>query len=82
MIRVICVLARVAPCDVHLARGEINDEGGDRAFTIHRVNADDVVVADRVRQVHMILLDCLQRLDRVRRILAKQTVRAEITHAG
>ena len=71
MIRVIRVLAGIAPCDVHLARGQVNDERGDRAFTIHRVNADDVVVTDRIRQVHVILLDRLQRFDRVRGVLAQ-----------
>lgn len=59
MIRVIRILARITPRDVHLAGGQVNDESADRAFTVQRVNTGDVVVADRIGQVHMILLDRL-----------------------
>lgn len=65
------VLARVAPGDAHLARGQVDDQRGNGALAVHRVDAGDVVIANGVRQVHMILLDRLQGLDRMGRVLAQ-----------
>ena len=60
MIRVIRILAGIAPGDVHLARSHINDHRADCAFAVERIDSLDVMVADRVRQVDMILLDRLK----------------------
>ena len=65
MIGMIRILARVAPGDVHLTRGQIDHHGRDRALAIKGVDACNIVVADRIRQVDMILLDRLQRFDRM-----------------
>ena len=66
MIRVICVLTRITPDNVHLARSQIDDQCGDSALAIKRIDTCNVMVADRVRQVNVILLDRLQGFDRVR----------------
>lgn len=81
MIRVIRVLAGIAPGNVHLARRQVDDHRADRALAVERIGPLDVMVADRVRQVDVVLLDRLQRLDRMLRALAQQAVRAEIAHA-
>ncbi len=60
MIRVISILTWIPPGDVHLARGQVNDHGGDRIFPIERIDAVNVVIANRVRQIDMILLDRLK----------------------
>ena len=65
MIGVICIFTWVAPCDMHLAHGQVNDHGVDGLFAVKRVKAFDVVIADRIRNVDMILLDGLQALDGV-----------------
>ena len=59
MIHMIRVLARVPPGDVHLAGGQVHDHCVNDTLTIHRVDALDVVIADRVGQVDMIFLNCL-----------------------
>ena len=63
MIRMIRILAWIPPGDVHLAGRQIDHHGGDGALAIHGVNAFNVVIADRVRQVDMILLNGLQCFD-------------------
>ena len=59
MISVIGVLAGIAPANAHFARRQINDHGVDGFFAVERVGPLDVVIADRVWQVDMILLDGL-----------------------
>lgn len=70
MIRMICILAGIAPGDVHLAGGQVNDEGADGAFAVKRVNTFDIVVADRVWQVDVVFLNALQGFDRMFRALS------------
>ena len=65
MIRVIGILAWIAPGYVHFTRCQVNDEGCDRAFAVHRVDALDIVIANGIWQVDMVLLDPLERLDRM-----------------
>ena len=59
MIGVIRILAWIPPGDVHLAGGQVNHHRGNGALAIHGVDAFDVVIADRVRQVDVILLNGL-----------------------
>ena len=59
------ILARVAPGNVHLARRQIDDHRRDGALAVQRIDTLDIMIADRVRQIDMILLDGLQRLDRM-----------------
>ena len=66
MIGMICILAGIAPADVHLACRQINDHGVDGFLAIEWVGTIDVVIANRVWQINMIFLDSLQSLDRVR----------------
>ena len=63
MIGVVRVLAWISPGNVHLPGSQINDHGRDGAFAIQGIDAIDIVVANRVRQVDVIFLDRLQRLD-------------------
>ena len=60
VVGMIRILAGIAPGDVHLTRGNVNDHGGNRVFAVQGVYAFDVMVANRIRQVDMILLDGLQ----------------------
>ena len=57
------ILTGIAPDDVHFSRGQINDHGVDGLFAVQRIGPFDGMVTDRVRQVDMILLNCLQGLD-------------------
>ena len=60
MIHMIRVLARIPPCDAHLAGGQVDDHRIDGALTIHWVDAFDVVITtDRVWQVNVGLLNSL-----------------------
>ena len=70
-IHMIRVLAWVSPSDAHLARGQVDHQRGNGALAVHRVDTGDVVIANGVRQIHMILLDRLQGLDRMGRVLAQ-----------
>ena len=63
MISVIGVLTGVSPGDVHLTRRNVNDHGGDRVLAVQRIDAFDVMVADRIRQIDVILLDGLHGFD-------------------
>ena len=71
MISMIRILTGVAPGNVHLAGGQIYDHRGNGALAVQGIDACNVVIADRVRQIDMILLDRLQGLDRVCRILSQ-----------
>jgi len=71
MIGVIRVLARVTPANVHLARAQVNHHGIDGFLAIERVRPFDSVVADRIREIDMILLNDLQGLDGMRLALAQ-----------
>ena len=57
------ILAGVAPGNVHLAGSQIDDPRGDGALAVEGIDTCNIMIADRVRQVDMILLDCLQGLD-------------------
>ena len=59
MIRVIGILAWVAPGDVHFTRRQVNDHSRDRILTVKRIDSVDVVIANGVRQIDMVLLDRL-----------------------
>ena len=59
MIRVICVFARVSPGDVHFARGQVDDQCADGLFAVKRIEAFDVVIADRVGDIDMVFLNGL-----------------------
>ena len=59
MIGVIRILAGIAPANVHFARRQIDDHGVDGFFAVERIGPLDVVVADRVRQVDVVLLNGL-----------------------
>ena len=80
MIRVIRVLARIAPADVHLARSQVNHQGVDGFLTVERVRPFDGMVANRVREVDMILLNGLQGFDGMRLALAQQAIGTEISN--
>ena len=71
MIRVICILARITPADVHLARRQVNHHGVDGFLAVERVRPFDGVITDRIREVNMILLNDLQGLDGMRLALAQ-----------
>ena len=71
MIGMIRILAGVTPGNVHLAGSQIYDHRGDGTLAVEGIDAGDVVIADRVRQVDMILLDCLHGLDRMGRVLSE-----------
>ena len=60
MIRMIGILAGIAPGDMHLPGGQIDDQGRDGALTIQWIDAYNIVIADRVRQIDVILLNRLQ----------------------
>ncbi len=59
------VLARIAPADMHLTRGQINDHGVDGFFPVERIRPFDGMIANRIREVDVILLNGLQSLDRM-----------------
>ena len=63
MICMIRILTRIPPGNVHLAGSQIDHHGSDGALAIHGINACNVVIADRVWQVDVILLNGLQGLD-------------------
>lgn len=65
MICVVHVLARVAPGDVHLTRGQVNDQRADGLLAVERIGPLNVMVADRVRHVDMVFLNGLQALNSV-----------------
>jgi len=69
MIRGICILAGIAPSNVHLTHIQVNHHGIDGLLAVKRI-AFNVVIANRVRNVDMILLDGLQTLDSVFVVLA------------
>ena len=60
MIGMIRVLTWIPPGDVHFAGGQVDDHGRDRALPVERIDAVNIVITDRVRQIDMILLDRLQ----------------------
>ena len=66
MIRMIRVLARVSPGDIHLAGGQVNDHGRDGTLTVKWIDTIDVVITYGIRQIDMILLDRLHGLNTVR----------------
>ena len=59
MIRVIRVLARVAPADVHLTRRQVNHQGVDGFLAVERIRPFDGMIADRIREIDVILLNGL-----------------------
>ena len=63
MICVICILAGIAPGDVHFAGSQVDYQRVDGFLAVKRVKAFDIVIADRVRNINMILLNGLQTLD-------------------
>lgn len=63
MIGMIRILAGVAPGNVHFAGSQIDDHRGDGALAVEGIDTCNIMIADRVRQVDVILLDCLQGLD-------------------
>ena len=69
MIRVIRVLARISPGDMHFTRGQVDYQGRDRVLTVKGIDPIDVVITDGIRQIDMILLDRLQRLNVVSGVL-------------
>ena len=69
MVCVIRVLTGIATGDVHLTRGQVDHQGRDRVLPVEWVDPIDVVVANGIRQVDMILLNRLQRLDVMSRVL-------------
>ena len=81
MISVICILAGVPPCNMHFSGSKIDHHGRDGILPVKRINACDIMVTDRVRQIDMILLDRLQGLDRMRRVLSQQAIGTEIAYA-
>ena len=80
MVGVEAVLTGIAPADVHLARRQIDHQGADGLLAIQGIGPLDGVIADRIGQVDVILLDRLQRLDGVCRVLAEQAVGPEVAH--
>jgi len=62
----IYVLAGITPRNMHLARSQIDHQCSDRALTVHGIDASYIMVADRVRQIDVVLLNGLQRLDGMR----------------
>lgn len=60
MICMIRILAGISPGNMHLTRGQVDDQGRDRVLTVQRIDPFDIVVADRIRQIDVVLLDCLQ----------------------
>ena len=60
MVGMIRILTGIPPGNMHFAGGQVDHHGGDGALTIHWINASNVVIADRVWQVYMILLNGLQ----------------------
>ena len=65
MISMIRILAGIAPGNMHLACSQVDDHRGDCALAVRGIDTLNVVIADRVRQVDMVLLDRLQGLDRM-----------------
>ena len=65
------VLAGISPGNMHLAQVQIDHQRGDRVLPVERIDAFDVVIADRVRQVDMVFLDRLQGLDGMGGILSQ-----------
>ena len=59
MVRMIRILARVPPGNMHLARRQIDHHGSDGSLAVEGIDACNIVIADRVRQVDVILLDSL-----------------------
>ena len=81
MVCMVGILTWITPRNMHFAGSQIDNQSGDRTFTIHRVNTGNIVIADRVRQIDMVLLDGLQGLDGVGAALAQQTIGPEIPDA-
>ena len=71
MVGMIRVLAGIPPGNMHFTRGEIDHHGRDGVFPVKGINACDIMITDRVRQVNMILLDRLQGLDSMRGVLSQ-----------
>ena len=65
MIRMIRILTRISPGNMHFTRGQIDDHCRDRVLAIERVYPINIVIANGVRQVDMIFLDGLQRMNRM-----------------
>ena len=65
MIRMVRILARVAPADVHLARRQVNDQRSDGHLAIQWVAVFDGMVTDRIGQIYVIFLNGLQGFDRM-----------------
>ena len=80
MIGVVRVLARIAPADVHLTCGQVNHQGVDGFLTVERIRPFDGMIADRIREVDMILLNDLQSIDGMRLALAQQAIGTEISN--
>ena len=75
------IFARIAPGDVHLARGQVNHHRSDRFLPIQRVILVNGMVADRIREIDMILQNSLQTLDRMLLAAFEQSLRPEKPHA-
>ena len=71
MISMIRVLAGISPGNMHLAQVQIDHQRGNCVLPVKRIDALDVVIADRVRQVDMVFLDRLQGLDGMGGILSQ-----------
>ena len=65
------ILARIAPADMHLTRRQVNHQRVDGFLAVERVRPFDGMIADRIREVDVILLNDLQGLDRVTLALAQ-----------
>ena len=59
VIGVVCVLAGVAPGNMHLAHVQVNYQRVDGFFAVKRVQPCNVVVANGVGNINMILLNGL-----------------------
>lgn len=59
MICVIGVVARVSPGHMHLARCQVGHQRGDGLLPIKRVGHVHSVIADGVREIHVVSLNGL-----------------------
>ena len=76
------VLARIAPADVHLTRSQVNHHGIDGLLPVERIRPLGGMIANRIWQVYVVLLNGLQGLNGMAGALTQQTIGTEVTHAG
>jgi hypothetical protein len=65
MIGVIPILAGIAPGNVHFTCSQVDHQGVDRLLAVQWIGALNIMIANGIGDIDMILLDGLQTIDRM-----------------